>query len=141
MPSVVSEGQAEKLLGKVSQSQLQQAKDAVRGVDMTSVSTEQLAEIGAMLFQSGVVSDEVAGVFISGNMEFDANGKQKNRDVKFNALDFFEKSLRATQSYVSIGGESTKHAADVLSRANNVLNALAYFANSADSSLSVDTRA
>lgn len=138
--TITTQSDAKNALPLASPELIERIKEAVRGMDMTSVTTEELSKIGGMLHQSGIIDSEVVGAFISGIGEFDDSGRQINRDVKFNAIDVFDKNYQATKA-IAGSNEGTKHAASVLLRANHVLNALGFFARSTNFEISLNIEA
>ncbi|NWB98360.1 hypothetical protein HX882_20895 [Pseudomonas gingeri] len=128
--------------------QINQLKDLLKNYDMTPISTNDLAKIGSMLYQNGLIDEQVDSMFISGNNAFDANGQQTDKDVKFNAIAMFNEMLTATQGVAKANPEFAMEsqqgyqvALHSLVGANQAINALAYFSNSPHSNLSVSERA
>ncbi len=120
-------------------------KNFLKNYDMTSISTNDLAKIGTLLYENGLIDQSVNSQFISGSMAFDANGQQTDKDIKFNAIAMFNEMLadtkgvaKANPEFVLEGQDGYKVALNALVGANQVINALAYFANSSHSNLSVD---
>lgn len=117
-------------------------KNFIKEYDFTSISTNELARVGSKLYESGLVDGHVAGQFISGNMAFDEFGNQTEKDVKYNAIAMFNQMLGDTQAYASTWPmyahqESFKVVMRALLGANQVINALSYFANSTGGDLSI----
>jgi len=116
---------------------IEDLKHSLRRYDFSSVSSHELAMAGSLLYESGLIGDEVANFFTSGRMAYDEAGRPTGTDVKFNAIAMFNEMLvdRLENSEGEARGfhEITRS----LIRANHVLGALSYFANSAQSELSV----
>ncbi|OIN44487.1 hypothetical protein [Pseudomonas costantinii] len=121
-------------------------KDSLKGYDLKSISTRELATIGSKLYESGLIDETVASRFTSGSMAFDKNGQQTDKDTKFNAIAMFNQMLGDTTELghsepANLSQQGFKMAISSLVAANHVANALAYFVNSAQSDLSVKERA
>ena len=134
-----------KLSGK---DQINQLKDFLKNYDMTSVSTNDLIKIGSMLYQNGLINEQVDAEFISGNTATDANGQQTDKDVKFNAIAMFNEMLADTKGVAAANPEFAMEsqkgyqvALHSLIGANQAINALAYFSHSPHSNLSVNEQA
>ena len=121
-------------------------KDSLKGYDLTSISTRDLATIGSKLYESGLIDESVASRFTSGTMAFDKDGQQTDKDTKFNAIAMFNQMLGDITKLghaepASMAQQGFKNSISSLVAANHVVNALAYFVNSAQSDLSVKERA
>lgn len=60
-----------------------QLKDALDGVDLHNVTSQQLADIGVKLYAAGEISDNTAINFVVGNSNID-------RNTAFDAISYFE---------------------------------------------------
>jgi hypothetical protein len=124
-------------LNLTSELSIENLKSSLREYDFSSVSGHELAMAGSLLYESGLIGDEVAHFFTSGRRAYDETGHPTGTDVKFNAIAMFNEMLvdRLANSEGEAKGfhEITRG----LIRANRVLGALSYFANSAQSELSV----
>ena len=125
---------------------ISELKAFLKGYDMTSISTNELKEVGGRLFESGVINSRAFGILTEGNYAFDESGHQTDKDVKFNAIalfnerledqiDFFNKNPRIARS------DGAAAYLQGMVRANHVINALAYFVKSSKSELSIDEQA
>lgn len=117
-------------------------RNALKGYDFTSVSTNELAKIGSMLYHNGLIGEHAVHYFIGGNMAFDEAGYQTEKDVKFNAVAMFKEMLEARQ--ILGKSETAKGFHDItrgLLHANHAIGALAYFANSSQGDLSISVKA
>ncbi|WP_248801096.1 hypothetical protein [Pseudomonas sp. MWU13-2105] len=146
--TITDKAKAAATLNLSSESDINQLKSTLKNYDMASISTNDLAKIGALLYQNGLIDQHVESQFISGNMNFGANGQQINKDVKFNAIAMFNEMLIDTKGIAKANPEFAmesqagyKVALHSLVGANQVVNALAYFSNSPHNNLSVNERA
>lgn len=116
---------------------IENLKSSLREYDFSYISSYELTMAGSLLYESGLISDEVANFFTSGRMAYDEAGRPTGTDVKFNAIAMFNEMLvdRLENSKGEAKGfhEITRS----LIRANHVLGALSYFSNSAQSEISV----
>lgn len=120
-------------------------KDLIKGSDFTSISTNELAGVASKLAALGLIDEYVHCYFISGNMAVDKNGQQTGKDVKYNAIAMFSEMLDDNRAYsrewpVYAQQESFKVVARALLGANQVINALSYFAYSTSSDLSISVQ-
>lgn len=134
------------VLSLKSESAIGALKDMIRGCDFTSISTNELARIGSRLSELELIDEDVACVFISGNMATDKNGHQAEKDVKFNAIAMFNQKLGDNKAYARAWPmyahqESFKIVTRMLLGANQAINALAYFASSARNDLFISVQA
>ncbi|WP_321373658.1 hypothetical protein [Pseudomonas extremaustralis] len=121
-------------------------KDSLKGYDLTSISTRDLATIGSKLYESGLINESVASRFTSGTMAFDKNGQQTDKDTKFNAIAMFNQMLGDITQLgqaepANLAQQGFKNSISSLVATNHAVNALAYFVTSAQSDLSVKERA
>lgn len=128
------------------QEEIDELKVFLKDYDMTSISTDELKKVGRRLYESGMIDENAFGMFISGDGASDANGKQTDTHVKFNAIALFDEKLEDYLAFVksdpnvgrSMGiPEYIKGMVD----ANHAINALTHFINSSKNNLSVDERA
>lgn len=131
-------GDVLKLNDKLS---LEELKDSLRGYDFTSVSTYELAMAGSLLFEHGLLGDDVAHFFTSGRRAYDETGRPTGTDVKFNAIAMFNQMLEERLADGDAQAEGFHRITKGLIQANHILGALSYFANSAQSDLSVSIQA
>lgn len=75
------------------QRELADLKQFLKGYDMTSISTDELKVVGRRLYESNIIDASAFGIFTFGDGAFDANGKQTNTQVKFNAIALFNEKL------------------------------------------------
>jgi len=127
-----------KLAGELS---IDELKDSLKGYDFTSVSTYELAMAGSLLYKNGLIGDDVANFFTSGSMAVDENGHAAGTDVKFNAIAMFNQMLEERLAHGKTEATGFHEITRGLTRANHVLGALSFFANSGQSSLSVNVQA
>ncbi|MCP2019848.1 hypothetical protein [Pseudomonas laurylsulfatiphila] len=120
---------------------LQALKDSLKGYDFTSVSTYELAMVGSLLRESGLIDKYVSIIFTSGSMATDENGHQAGAHVKFNAIAMLNQMLEDRLSHGTTEAAGFHEFTKGLIRANHVLGALSYFANSVQSDLSVSIQA
>jgi len=120
---------------------LEELKGALKGYDFTSVSTNELSKIGSLLFENGLIDDVAAGFFTLGNMAFDETGHQTERDVKFNAIAMFNQMFEERLVLGKSESAGFKELTRGLVRANHVVGALSYFANSTQTDLALDIKA
>ncbi|WP_339470011.1 hypothetical protein [Pseudomonas sp. EL_65y_Pfl1_R83] len=113
--------------------------------DFTSISTNELKEVGSMLYDNKLIDDNTFMMFIAGDGASDANGRQTKMDVKFNAIALFNEKLEDNLAYFKTDRYSKpEHVAYITHRmvsANQALNAMVYFVNSPASTLSIDEHA
>ncbi|WP_426131181.1 hypothetical protein [Pseudomonas sp. DWP1b1] len=120
-------------------------KTFLKKYDLTSISTNELREVGNRLYDNGIIDDNTFMMFISGDGASDANGRQTKMDVKFNAIALFKEKLEDNVAFFKTDRYSKpEHIAYITHRmvsANQAINALAYFGNPAASTLSIDDHA
>ncbi|MGJ7516100.1 hypothetical protein ACSFE6_17445 [Pseudomonas baetica] len=127
-----------KLNGKLS---VEELRGALKGYDFTSVSTYELAQAGSLLFEAGLIGHDVAHFFTSGRMAYDETGYPAGTDVKFNAIAMFNQMLEERLSHSRSEAAGFHEITRGLTRANHVLAALSYFANSDQDSLAISVEA
>ncbi len=120
-----------------------QLKDFLKGYDMASISTDDLKKVGSRLYDDGVIDEYAFGLFISGSGAFDADGKQTDTHVKFNAIALFNEKLENHLAYFEKNSKAGNTPGMVLWRnglitANHVINAMAYFVNSSKSEVAIN---
>lgn len=140
--TISSANDAASVLKLTGEASLTELKNLIRGCDFTSISTNELARIGSKLSELGLIDDHVSSHFISGNMAYDKYGHQTEKDVKYNAIAMFNQKLEDNKAYATswpmyAQQESFKEVARALLGANQVINALFYFAHSDSSALSI----
>ena len=140
--TITEADKAESKLNFTDKYSIDDLKSSLKGYDFTSVTTDELVEVGAIFFEKGLIDSGVFGFFISGNMASDENGHQAARNVKYNAIamfnQMFEERLAISGSYSNPGfHEITK---DLL-RTNHTIAALSFFAGSDQNDLSVSIKA
>ncbi|MFW0759393.1 hypothetical protein ACN1C3_32550 [Pseudomonas sp. H11T01] len=144
--TITNTDEAARILNVSGEASINELKNFLKGYDLTSISTNELAKIGSKLQESGLIDRGVAAQFVSGNMACDSNGQQTDKDVKFNAIAMFNQMLTENQDYAranpaSAAQDSFKYVTQALLGANKVTNALSYFAHSSQNNLSVSERA
>jgi hypothetical protein len=144
--TITSAQVAADVLSLSDKSSMGELKDLIRGYDFTSISTNELAQIGSKLCELNLIDDHVACMFISGNMATDKYGHQTEKDVKYNAIAMFNQMLDDNKAYARtwpIYGyqESFMVVTRALLRANQAINALSYFSHSSRDDLSVSIHA
>ncbi|MNI03762.1 hypothetical protein D3C73_566690 [compost metagenome] len=120
---------------------LDELKDSLRGYDFTSVSTYELAKVGSLLRENGLIDNYVSIIFTSGSMATDENGHQAGADVKFNAIAMLNQMLEERLAHGTSEAAGFHEFTKGLIRANHVLGALSYFSSSVQSDLSVSIQA
>ncbi|MBA6041532.1 hypothetical protein SAMN03159398_04954 [Pseudomonas sp. NFPP02] len=128
------------------QTHLADLKQFLKSYDMTSISTDELKVVGRRLYESNIIDANAFGVFTFGDGAFDANGKQTNTQVKFNAIALFNEKLDDYLDFVksnpSVGrSQGIPEYIKGMVDANRAINALAYFSNSSKNDLSVEEHA
>ncbi|KTB60961.1 hypothetical protein RJC98_10230 [Pseudomonas allii] len=129
-----------------NQQSIDDLKAFLKDYDMTSITTNELKEVGGRLYDSGVIDADAFHMFISGLGAFDANGKQSETDVKYNAIALFNEKLEDYLSFVESRPDVRRSQGIPeyirgMFTANHAINALAFFANSSRNELSIDERA
>ncbi|BDB19493.1 hypothetical protein cym2001_28580 [Pseudomonas sp. CYM-20-01] len=125
------------------QEKISQLKEFLKDYDMTSISTDELKKVGRRLYDDGMISQRAFGMFISGDGASDANGRQTNTHVKFNAIALFNEKLEDTRAFfksepmVAMQDGAMDHLQGMVS-ANQAVGALAYFVKSANNDLSIN---
>ncbi len=120
-------------------------KSFLKNYDMTSISTDDIRKVGRRLYDSGAIDVQAFGMFIAGDMANDEKGHPTNTHVKFNAIALFNQRLADYDAFLKDNPKLKTH--DNLAwrqgmvAANQAVNALLYFVNSASSRLSVDEHA
>lgn len=133
-------------LRTMPQRELADLKDFLKKYDMTSISTDELKQVGRRLFDSKIIDEQAFLIFISGDGASDANGRQTNTHVKFNAIALFDEKLEDYLDFVKSNPDVRRSQGipeyiQGMVDANRAINALAYFANSSKNDLSVEERA
>ncbi len=144
--TVKSTSEASDILKVSTTKAITELKDALKGYDLTSITTRELQTIGSKLYENGLIDSSVAGQFIGGSLAFDVNGEQTDKDTKFNAIAMFNEMLADTRSVGSKspqvqGQQDYQRVVATLVSTNQVVNALSYFVNSAQNDLSVNEQA
>ena len=144
--TITKASDAADVLNLTSESEIEALKELIKGCDFTSISTNQLARIGSRLSELDLIDEHVACAFISGNMATDKNGHQTEKDVKYNAIAMFNQMLGDNKAYARewpmyAHQESFKIVTRKLLGANQVINALSYFANSSGNDLFISVQA
>lgn len=144
--TIKNEALAEKTLSEAGFTRIQALKAYVRQLDMTSISTKELAELGSKLYEYGLISEGVVGHFIDGRGDSDAFGQSTNRDVKFNAIALFNQKYEGYFKVMKdlpgvVGQDCFKSVGPSIIGANHVLSALSFFASSSQSDISFSDRA
>ncbi|WP_053162016.1 hypothetical protein [Pseudomonas sp. P1.8] len=109
-------------------------KESIKEYDFTSISTRELAMVSFLLHENGLINDSASLIFSTGNGAYDERGHQTGKDVKFNAIAMFNQMLEET---LAAGTPGFKEYTKGLIQVNQVLGALSYFVNSAQSDLFV----
>lgn len=142
--SPTEKSEAALTLRLVSDDKIVSLKEKLQQYDFTSISTRDLKMIGNMLIESGLVDRSVGLQLGDGRNAFDENGKQTHLDEKFNAIALFYETLEGTLSVSRASPESKMEQQEgysttvaTLTKTNQVLNALAYFARSSLKDLSI----
>ena len=144
--TIKNEALAEKTLSEAGFTRIQALKAYVRQLDMTSISTKELAELGSKLYEYGLISEGIVGHFIDGRGDSDASGQSTNRDVKFNAIALFNQKYEGYLKVMKdlpgvVGQDCFKSVGPSIVGANHVLSALSFFASSSQSDISINDRA
>ena len=143
--TITDESKAVDELRMWRQDELADLKDFLKKYDMTSISTDELKQVGSRLFNSKIIDDQAFRMFISGDGASDANGRQTNTHDKFNAIALFDEKLEDYLAFVDSRPDVARSQGIPeyirgMVDANRAINALAYFANSSKSDLSVEER-
>ncbi|MEX5595372.1 hypothetical protein [Pseudomonas orientalis] len=144
--TITEESNAVDELRMWQQDELADLKAFLKKYDMTSISTDELKQVGRRLFDSKVIDEQAFLIFISGDGASDATGRQTNTHVKFNAIALFDEKLEDYLAFVKsnpdVGrSQGIPEYIQGMFDANRAINALAYFANSSKHDLSVEERA
>lgn len=144
--TITEESKAVAELRMSQQGELADLKDFLKKYDMTSISTKELKQVGRRLFDSNIIDEQAFLIFISGDGASDANGRQTNTHVKFNALALFDEKLEGYLEFVKSNPDVRRSQGipeyiQGMVDANRAINALAYFAHSSKDDLSVEERA
>ena len=144
--TITDESKAVDELRMWRQDELADLKDFLKKYDMTSISTDELKKVGRRLFESNILDEQAFFIFISGDGASDANGRQTNTHVKFNAIALFDEKLEDYLAFVKsnpdVGrSQGIPEYIQGMIDANRAINALAYFANSPKNDLSVEEHA
>ena len=113
---------------------------------MTSISTDELKKVGRRLFESNIIDEQAFLIFIAGDGASDANGRQTNTHVKFNAIALFDEKLQDYLAFVDSNPDVRRSQGipeyiQGMVDANRAINALLYFAHSPKDDLSVEEHA
>lgn len=140
--TITEADKAESTLNFTSKFSIDDLRSSLKGYDFTSITTDELVEVGAIFYENGLIESGVFGFFISGNMAFDETGHQAARDVKYNAIamfnQMFEERLAISGSYSNPGFHEITN--DLL-RTNHTIAALSFFAGSDQKDLSISIKA
>jgi len=144
--TITDESKAVDELRMWRQDELADLKHFLKKYDMTSISTDELKKVGRRLFESNIIDEQAFFIFISGDGASDANGRQTNTHVKFNAIALFDEKLEDYLAFVKsnpdVGrSQGIPEYIQGMIDANRAINALAYFANSPKNDLSVEEHA
>ncbi|MBV4455754.1 hypothetical protein [Pseudomonas azadiae] len=140
--TLTEESKAAETLKLKQQEKIAELKTFLKDYDMTSISTYELKKVGRRLYEADLIDVNTFGMFISGDGASDENGHQTKQDVKFNAIALFNEKYEDQLAYFSTDRYSTQESVTYIlggmKSANQAINALAYFANSAKNTLAVD---
>lgn len=145
--TVTEESKAAKALNIKKDEQIADLKKFLKGYDVTNISLNELKKVGGKLYDNNLIDEDALMVFIAGRRVFDHNGKQAEKDVKFNAIALFDQRLEEQTAFLDTHSEKTKQEPGFLAWrqgmivANQAINALAYFINSSRYDLSIDEKA
>ena len=144
--TITDESKAVDELRMWRQDELADLKDFLKKYDMTSISTDELKQVGSRLFNSKIIDDQAFRMFISGDGASDANGRQTNTHVKFNAIALFDEKLEDYLAFVDSNPDVRRSQGipeyiQGMVDANRAINALLYFAHSPKDDLSVEEHA
>lgn len=143
--SVKKKTNADAILAEAGIDFKDELKALTQSLDMTSISTTQLAELRRKLMDFGLINNDLMVLFGAGNSHFDRMGNSIGRDVKFNAVALFHqryeehKELENTTPMYSSKG--FKDMGEAIKAANHVLAALTYYSTSLKGGLSLSERA
>lgn len=120
-------------------------KSLVKDMDMTAISTRELASIGALLSQLGLTETFAASLFFSGNRDCDENGMARNLDIKFNAIALFNQRYQGHLEFSDSHPRYEKNPGfqewgQGLKSANHLLGVLAWFSRSPGNVLAISER-
>ena len=144
--TVTEEAQATEELRISKRAQLTDLKTFLKNYDMTSISTDELKKVGRRLFESNIIDEQAFLIFIAGDGASDANGRQTNTHVKFNAIALFDEKLQDYLAFVDSNPDVRRSQGipeyiQGMVDANRAINALLYFAHSPKDDLSVEEHA
>lgn len=123
---------------KLTQDDLKPLKEQLSSVELTSISQEELANVGGLLFQRGLINESVLGALVLANADFDASGNQQNTDKKFDALEYFDHQLTESSKQLALGDLAYASGNDQLRQVNQVLGVLNFFTHSDARKLGLD---
>lgn len=114
------------------------------GLDFTAISTRQLSHLSSELLELGL-NDEFAAVYLAaGNMDEGFDGRQRNLDVKFNAIPLINERLDSQIEFGRSEGLTHDRAYGRIlgsyTNANHIVAALSYLAKSAQKLPSINER-
>ena len=142
--TVTNDSKAAEALNIKKDEQIVDLKKFLKDYDMTNISLNELKKVGRKLYDNKLIDEEAFSVFIAGRRVFDHNGKQAEKDVKFNAIALFDQRLEEQTGFLDMYSEKTKQEPGFVAWrqgmivANQAINALAYFAYSSRNDLSID---
>ncbi|WP_296261556.1 MULTISPECIES: hypothetical protein [unclassified Pseudomonas] len=144
--TITSEYEAARTLKLNNQENINDLKKFLKGYDMTNVSTDELKTIAAALYKHDLITDRVCGSLIGGNLAFDVNGEETDTDKKFNAIAMFNEMLEDNVAFFNAYPQYANQESVIVCRqsliaVNQAISALAYFANSSNSTLAVYEKA
>jgi hypothetical protein len=145
--TVRDDAHAAKALKLKNNEQITELKKFLKNYDMTSITNMELKHVGRKLYENKLIDEQAFGVFIEGTRAVDKNGNQADLYVKFNAIALFDQRLEEQTASLPMYSEKTKQEPlfwpwrQGMIAANQAINALAYFAYSSRSDLSIDERA
>lgn len=120
-------------------------EELVNGLDFTAISTRQLSRLSSGLRALGF-NDEFAAVYLSlGNEDTGFDGRQRNLDVKFNAIPLLNEQLDGQIEFGRNEGLTHDKAygriLNSYANANHAVAALSYLAKKAQKLPSINERA
>jgi len=141
--SVHGADQAKEILKQEGLKDVEALKSLVRGMDMTNISTRELAMIGQKLHQMMLTEEFSVNIFFAGNRDTDENGLQRNIDVKFNAIALFNQKY---QGHLELSdqrphyreSDSFQEVGRGIKSANHLLALLSWFAHSSNNDLAIN---
>ena len=136
---------AREIMRNVGVEDFDRLKEVLDGIDMTSISTRELMTLSLELTAMGFNDSSALSFLAQGNMDCGLDQRQRNLDVKFNAIPLIYEQLAGHIDFARTqglkGDKGYGRILGSLNNANHIVAALSFLAKSAEKLPSIDENA